>query len=64
MNTEKEYIKFVYNTIGSQDYSETKIEFTIHPSATLSDVVEKFEDFLKGVGYCFKGNLDIVQDYD
>lgn len=65
MNTEKEYIKYVYNTLGSQDYPETKIEFTLHPDATLSDVVEKFEDFLKGVGYCFSGKrLEFVEDYD
>jgi hypothetical protein len=65
MNTEKEYIKYIYNTLGSQDYPETKVEMTLYPDATLDEVVEKFEDFLRGIGYCFEGRrLDIVKNYD
>lgn len=31
-------------------------------AALLGDVLENFQMFLKGAGYCFDGTLDIIED--
>jgi hypothetical protein len=62
MRIEKEYIKFINYTSGSSDYPEAKIEITFGNDATLSEILEKFENFLRASGYVFKGSLDILED--
>jgi hypothetical protein len=49
--------KFILSSI--QDESLTTKEFE---SDYLYDVVERFEEFLRGCGYYFEGRLDIVND--
>jgi hypothetical protein len=59
-----EYIKFIsYSKGASEIYPESKVEVTIAIDSTLTEVLQKFEDFLKGSGYVFDGYLDIVNDY-
>lgn len=43
----------------SKDASLIKVKTD---SDSLSDIVQAFEDFLRGCGFCFKGHLDIVDD--
>jgi hypothetical protein len=40
--------------------SKRKIEFT---ADSLSHVLEQFEMFLRGCGYVFEGQIDIVDDF-
>ena len=40
--------------------SKRKIEFT---ADSLSHVLEQFEMFLRGCGYVFEGQIDIVNDF-
>ena len=49
--------KFILTSI--QDEALTTKEFE---SDYLYDVVERFEEFLRGCGYYFEGRLDIVND--
>lgn len=62
MKIESEYIRFIHYTSGNSGYPESKIEITIGADSTLSEVIEKFESFLKASGYIFNGTLDIVED--
>lgn len=39
-----------------------KIVMTISPQSSLDEVFESFEQFLKGCGYSFEGNIEIVND--
>jgi len=41
--------------------SKRKIEFT---ADSLSHVLEQFEMFLRGCGYVFEGQIDIVNDFE
>jgi hypothetical protein len=41
--------------------SKRKIEFE---AESLSNILEQFEMFLRGCGYVFEGQLDIVNDFD
>jgi hypothetical protein len=58
MKIDKEYIKFTYYL----ESPETKVETTIDVHSSLSEVLEKFQDFLKGCGYVFEGDLTIIED--
>lgn len=40
---------------------EPKIEVTLSAESDLSSVLEAFENFLRGAGYQFSGQLDIVE---
>lgn len=51
--------KFILTSF--QDENVTTKEFE---SDYLFDVVERFEEFLRGCGYCFEGTLEIVNDED
>lgn len=54
--------KFVYEN----DYEgqlNTKIEFTIPSDASLTDMLEQFQYYLKGVGFHIDGNIDIVPEH-
>ncbi|MFN7323043.1 MAG: hypothetical protein ACK5SP_02100 [bacterium] len=55
-----DYITFTSATV--KEPSET-ITLTIH-TTSLPEVVGAFERFLRGAGYHFEGNLEIVQDID
>jgi hypothetical protein len=62
MNIEKEYTKFVHYTIGDSHYPEKKWEVTIDPHSTLNEIIEQFENFLRGIGYVFDGKLEIIKE--
>ena len=38
----------------------TKVEFTIPSGASLDDMLEEFQNYLKATGFVFDGNVDIV----
>jgi hypothetical protein len=38
------------------------IEHTINGEQTWPELVERFEEFLKGVGYIYDGHLEMVED--
>lgn len=44
------------------DEQSPVITVSLSSEATLTEVVEIFERFLKAVGYCFDGNLEIVEE--
>ena len=53
--------KFSYeNTYPEQ--LPTTVEFTVSSDASLTDMLEQFELYLKAVGFNFDGNLDIVPE--
>jgi len=39
------------------------ISLTIQ-STSLAEVIDAFERFLRGAGYCFEGNLEIVKNIE
>ena len=54
--------KFSYeNTYPEQ--LPTTVEFTVSSEASLTDMLEQFELYLKAVGFNFDGNLDIVPEH-
>ena len=54
--------KFSYeNTYPEQ--LPTTVEFTVSSEASLTDMLEQFELYLKAVGFNFDGNLDIVSEH-
>ena len=57
-------MKYVLQMIETDFYgNETKnnVTYTFH-AETLTQVLEKYQDFLKGCGFTFKGQVDIVPD--
>lgn len=38
-----------------------KIEMTMNGQATLTEMIEMFENFLRASGYHFEGHIDIVE---
>ena len=54
--------KFSYeNTYPEQ--LPTTVEFTVSSEASLTDMLEQFELYLKAVGFNFDGNLAIVPEH-
>lgn len=54
-----ERFRFSYN-YGDYDDAEsfeTSVEFKYLTDAHISDVIEKFEQFLRGCGFCFDGEI-------
>jgi hypothetical protein len=39
-----------------------KVQMDLSSDATLSEVLEAFESFLKATGYVFSGQIDIVEN--
>ena len=39
-----------------------KVNFLLKDEASLSDMVDAFEDFLRASGYCFDGHLTITEE--
>lgn len=49
----------------SNNFDNTEVVIkTIHNELTLTDLVEIFEEFIKGCGYHPKGSLDWIEDED
>lgn len=48
--------------INQYDEDATKVEMTLPADATLGEVLEVFEMFLKASGYAFNGIVEIVED--
>jgi len=55
--------KFVYENDYEGQLS-TKVEFTIPSDASLDDMLEEFQNYLKATGFVFDGNVDIVPAYE
>ena len=51
-------MKFIYQF----DKNSTKITAELPPDSSLPEVLEAFESFLKACGYCFTGEIDIVEE--
>lgn len=49
--------------VTSEEYSDFSIELSCS-SVILSDVIESFEQYLRGCGFVFDGRLDLVPDND
>lgn len=54
-----------YQLIKLQDpnneYDQTKVTHEFY-AVDLSEMLEQFQDFLKGCGYQFSGNIEIVDE--
>lgn len=62
MIIENDYIKFTYYTSGVNYCPESKTEITIGNDSSLSEIVEKFEQFLKASGFlCDKKTIIISE---
>ena len=56
----------MHKFIMENDYPDqlpTTVEFTVPSDASLTDMLEQFELYLKAVGFNFDGNLDIVPEH-
>lgn len=51
-------IKFEYQ----YDENSPKITVELHPDTSLPDLIQSFQDFLKGAGYVFDGELDFTEE--
>lgn len=58
METEHSFTYIVRD--GKGNIVESTIKNT--NAVTLSEILEAFESYLKGCGFCFNGYLDIVED--
>jgi len=54
--------KFIYENDYEQQLN-TKVEFNIPSDADLTDMLEEFQNYLKAIGFCFDGNVDIVPEH-
>jgi hypothetical protein len=52
------YMKFMYQF----DEHSPKVELTLSPGETLSEVIQQFEYFLKASGYNFNGHLEFYEE--
>lgn len=52
-------MKFIYQF----DENAPKVELTLSPEATLTEVLEQFEGFLFAAGYRYEGTLDFVNEH-
>lgn len=43
-------------------YDNSTVEVTLDDVETLDDILEGFEEFLRGCGFIIKGNLDVVNE--
>lgn len=62
--TSKFTFKQEYTGFNSMTYSSPPATITMEVTGdlSLSEVVEKFQDFLRGAGYVFDGHLELVDD--
>lgn len=49
-------IQFIYQF----DDSSPRVEFTLPSDSSLDQVLESFEQFLRGAGYHFDGEVDLL----
>jgi len=55
------YVLQMIETDLSGNETKNNVTFTFH-AETLTTVLEKYQDFLKGCGFVFEGVVDIVPD--
>jgi hypothetical protein len=55
------YVLQMIETDLSGNETRNNVTFTFHADS-LTQVLEKYQDFLKGCGFVFQGQLDIVPD--
>jgi hypothetical protein len=53
--------KFIKTKDPENKYDTSNVTVESNAEA-LPELLEDIEDFLRGCGFCFKGNLDIVKD--
>lgn len=52
---------FVKHVDPNNEFDNTKIEFTVEEQS-LSEIIEVFEDFLRGCGFIIQGKLDVIEE--
>lgn len=58
----KHQFKYTYNGTDLEVYSPLEVSFEIPATATITQMLNNFEQYLKACGYIFDGKLDIVED--
>lgn len=58
----KHQFKYSYNETDLEEYSPLEVTFEVPATATLTQMLNNFEQYLKAVGYVFDGKLNIVDE--
>lgn len=58
----KHQFKYTYNETDLEEYSPHEITFEMPGEATLDQMLNNFQSYLKAVGFVFEGTLQIVDD--
>ena len=58
----KHQFKYTYNETDLEEYSPLEVTFEVPATATITQMLNNFEQYLKACGYIFDGKLDIVED--
>ena len=58
----KHQFKYTYNETDLEEYSPLEVTFEVPATATITQMLNNFEQYLKACGYVFDGRLDIVED--
>lgn len=58
----KHQFKYTYNETDLEEYSPHEITFEMPGEATLDQMLNNFQSYLKAVGFIFDGTLQIVDD--
>lgn len=56
---EKFYFSYEFGDYGDADHLENRLTFNSN-GATIHELLDKFEQFLRGSGFLFNGHLEIV----
>lgn len=57
-------IKFFKSHDPDNQYDKTDVLIQTNNGASIADLTEMFEEFLKACGYHYAGHLEIVEDED
>lgn len=57
-------IKFIKTIDKSNEYEISEVVFSIKEGATLSQMLDEYSNFLRSIGYCFDGELEIRENPD
>ena len=58
----KHQFKYTYNETDIEEYSPLEVTFEVPATATITQMLNNFEQYLKACGYVFDGRFDIVED--
>lgn len=61
----KHQFKYIYSDTDLEEYSPLEVTFEVPGSATITQMLRNFEQYLRACGYVFDGTFDIVPEgYD